>query len=342
MKKLIFLVFVILLGAALYLEFKRLTIKPWPAAHFENDAEHFKYGSIGAEVEGFPFVIWQELPTIFADELPNGFAEFGFLTEEGKDLPVGVSVRRIGVQRVGFNCGTCHVSTYRLNGEESLVLGAPANALNLQAYISFLNRAAAHERLTAAAVIESAEANGRPLNFFQKLLLRLVVFPRLATEAGRLSDRLAWLNTRPAHGPGRTDAGNFWRERWGLEPAKDTRVGTVDFPSVWNQRIRLDGWFHWDGNNRSLDERNISAALAGGAQEWLLERHSISRVSNWLMDLPPPSFPTEYDVGLAKKGQMVYEREGCATCHDAGRLQFRPSDVRRYPWHRSSARRSFR
>ena len=311
-KKLIFLVFFVLLGTALYLEFKRLTIKPWPAGHVEDVVEHFKYGSIGAEVDGFPFAIWRELPAIFADELPNGFAEFGFLTEEGHDLPIGVSVRRIGVPRVGFNCGTCHVSTYSLDGDEHIVLGAPANALDLQAYLSFLIRASSDERLTAAAVIDSADANGRPLSYLQKMVLRLVIFPRLDSEIERLADRLTWLDTRPAHGPGRTDAGNFWRERWGLEPEKDTRVGTVDFPSVWNQRIRLDGWFHWDGNNRSLEERNISAALAGGAQEWLLERHSINRVSNWLLDLPPPAFPTKFDTTLAEKGHAIYVREGCA------------------------------
>lgn len=318
MKKLIFAVFFVLLGAALFLEFKRLTIKPWPATHFEDIDEHFKYGSIGAEVDGFPYAIWRELPTIFADRLPEGFAAFGFITEDGHDLPIGVSVRRVGVERVGFNCGTCHVSTYRLDGQEALVMGAPANALNLQAYISFLTEAATDDRLTADAVIEAAEANGRAPGLFEKIVLRFVVFPRLDEQVAGLKDSLAWMNNRAPHGPGRTDAGNFWRERWGLIPSEDDRVGTVDFPSVWNQRIRTVGWFHWDGNNRSLDERNISAALAGGAAEWLLERRSIDRISDWLMDFPPPPFPTDYDTALAEEGRAIYEREGCNTCHDPG------------------------
>ncbi|TNF17444.1 MAG: cytochrome c [Rhodobacteraceae bacterium] len=318
MKKLIFVAFFALLGAALFLEFKRLTIKPWPATHFEEITEHFKYGSIGAEVDGFPYAIWRELPTIFAEDLPRGFAEFGFLTEPGHDLPIGISVRRVGVERVGFNCGTCHVSTYRLEGREGLVLGAPANALDLQAYIAFLTRAARDERLTADAVIEAAEANGRTPGIWQKIVLRFVVFPRLEDQVAGLAKSLAWMDNRAPHGPGRTDAGNFWRERWGLEPAKDTRTGTVDFPSVWNQRIRLDGWFHWDGNNRSLDERNISAALAGGAPEWLLERHAIGRISDWLMNFPAPAYPAEIDAALADQGAAVYAREACGTCHDPG------------------------
>ncbi|MDO6729716.1 hypothetical protein Q4577_06785 [Marinovum sp. 2_MG-2023] len=321
MKKLIFLAFFALLAAALFLEFKRLTVKPWPAPYFADEAEHFKYGSVGAEVDGFPYAIWRELPTIFADDLPNGFAEFGFLTEPGHELPIGVSVRRIGVPRVGFNCGTCHVSTYQLNGAAHLVLGAPANALNLQAYIEFLTTAASDARLTADAVIAAAEANGRPPGFLDKIVLRFVVFPRLEDQITSLKDGLAWLATRPEHGPGRTDAGNFWRQRWGLEPAGDTRVGTVDFPSVWNQRIRLDGWFHWDGNNASLDERNISAAMAGGASDWLLEKHAIERVSNWLMDFPPPPFPVAFDPDLAAEGREIYQRAACDTCHDPGAVR---------------------
>ncbi|MGP6085886.1 c-type cytochrome [Antarctobacter jejuensis] len=317
MKKLLFLVFFALLGAALFLEYKRLTIKPWPATKFDDVVEHFKYGSIGAEVDGFPFHIWRELPTLFAQELPEGYAGFGFISEGG-DLPIGVSVRRVGVKRVGFNCATCHVSTYVLDGQEQIVLGAPNNKLDIQSYIDFLTMAASDPRLTADAVIASAEENGRPLGRWDRFVLRRVVFPRLETEVGLLKDSLAWLEYRPRHGPGRTDAGNFWRQRWGLKPAEDMRVGTVDFPSVWNQQIRLDGWFHWDGNNASLQERNISAALAGGAKEWLVEHHSINRVSDWLMDFPPPKWPQPLDPAQVAEGRDVYTREGCDTCHDVG------------------------
>lgn len=318
MKKIVFAVFAILLSAALYLEFMRLTIKPWPAVSYADEVENFKYGSIGAEVNGFPYSIWRELPTIFANDLPDGYAEFGFVTEPGKELPIGVSVRRIGVPRVGFNCSTCHTSTYTLDGRTELVLGAPANALDVQSYITFLAKAAGDERLTAEAVIESARANGRPMGLIERTVLSRVVFPRLGTEVANLTGSLAWFHGRPAHGPGRTDAGNFWRQRWGLNPGQDQRVGTVDFPSVWNQRARLNGWFHWDGNNRSLDERNISAALAGGAQEWLLERRAIERVSDWLMDLQPPRFPSPVDDAMSKTGRAIYVREGCDTCHDPG------------------------
>ena len=159
MKKLLLIVFLALLGSALFLEYKRLTIKPWPATHFEDVVAHFKYGSIGAEVDGFPFAIWRELPTIFAEEIPQGYAGFGFLSEEGEDLPIGVSVRRIGVERVGFNCATCHVSTYELDGARHLVLGAPNNALDIQAYIRFLTGAGLFRRLPPDAVIDTPPTN---------------------------------------------------------------------------------------------------------------------------------------------------------------------------------------
>lgn len=317
MKKTAFFVFLVLLGSALYLEYKRLTIKPWPAATFDDVVEHFKYGSIGAEVDGFPYLIWRELPTLFAEEIPDGFEGFGFVSEGG-ELPIGVSVRRVGVERVGFNCATCHVSTYELDGQEAIVLGAPNESLDIQSYIDFLTAASKDPRLTADAVIAAAEANGRPLGSWDTFVLRRVVFPRLEDEVGRLETSLAWLETRPRHGPGRTDAGNFWRQRWGLAPSGDMRVGTVDFPSVWNQRIRQDGWFHWDGNNASLQERNISAALAGGAKEWLVEHHSINRVSDWLMEFPAPKWPLPLYETRVAEGREVYLREGCDTCHDVG------------------------
>src|SRR4029077_20386993 len=72
---------VTMLVSALTLEYKRLTITPWPPQSFADAEMHFKYGSIGAEVYGYPYLVWRELPYIFADRIPRGFAEFGFITE---------------------------------------------------------------------------------------------------------------------------------------------------------------------------------------------------------------------------------------------------------------------
>jgi mono/diheme cytochrome c family protein len=303
-------------AACLVLEYGRLTSKPFPGRKFADPVEEFKYGSIGAEVNGFPYAIWRELPTIFPDELPRGWETFGFLYEKGHGLPVGISVRRVAVRRAGFNCATCHTS--RLEGQQTLILGAPAERLDLQAYLQFLQRASLDPRLTPDAVFTAAEANGRPFNPIEKAVHRYFVFPRLKSTVDDVAQSFAWMKVKPEHGPGRTDAGNAWRARWGLHPERDMQVGTVDFPSVWNQRLRTGGWYHWDGNNSSLEERNYSAALAGGATDWLLDRRSIGKLSNWLLDLPPPRFPGPIDTTKAAQGRAIYQAAGCGGCHDQG------------------------
>jgi len=308
----------LLLAVCLWLEGKRLTIKPFPPKTFAGPVAEFKYGSIGAETNGFPFVIWRELPTIFHDRMPQGWKQFGFIYEPGQDLPVGVSVRRTAVNRIGFNCATCHTAQIDAGGRSMLALGAPAEQLDLQAYLLFLIEASLDPRLTADAVIESAKANGRPIDWFDRQILAHVIIPELKHEAGDLATSFAWMKVKAPHGPGRTDAGNVWRQRWDMHPERDAAVGTVDFPSVWNQRVRLNGWFHWDGNNSSLTERNYSAALAGGATDWLLDRRKIGKISDWLLDLPPPRFPAHLDPAQVAAGRSVYTRAGCAACHDAG------------------------
>src|SRR5215212_5689072 len=98
--------------------------------------EHFKYGSIGSEPGGSllspiggvlpPYWVFTALPSICSDKLPNGYAAFGFVTEAGRDLPVGVSRRRrFGVDHVGLNCALCHTSTVRDSpqGTSRVVLG---------------------------------------------------------------------------------------------------------------------------------------------------------------------------------------------------------------------------
>src|SRR5437870_3265044 len=111
MKPLRLAVTLLMLVTCISLELARLIKKPFPPAQFDSAEAQFKYGSIGAEVGGYPYLIWRELPSIFQDRIPNGWRDFGFILEDGRELPVGISVRRVGVPRVGFNCGTCHIGT---------------------------------------------------------------------------------------------------------------------------------------------------------------------------------------------------------------------------------------
>ena len=98
----------------------------------------------------------------------------------------------------------------------------------------------------------------------------------------------------------------------------DRTVGTVDLPSLWNQRIRRDLWLHWDGNNNSVEERNKSAAIGAGATPDSLDLPAMTRIEDWIVDLKPPAYPAErIDAAKAAQGAAAYQRE-CAGCHEVG------------------------
>ena len=84
----------------------------------------------------------------------------------------------------------------------------------------------------------------------------------------------------------------------------DKTVGTVDLPSIWNQRPRQGLWLHWDGNNDRVEERNKSAAIGAGATPKSLDLASMRRIEQWLLDFPAPKFPAErIDASRAADGR---------------------------------------
>lgn len=308
--------FIVVLGVAIWNRYAGIGI----IRQALSDEDHFKYGSIGAEVNGYPFLIWRELPTLFPDKLPKGWETVGFIQEPGNPLPVGISVRRYGVDRVGFNCATCHTST--VTGVKEIFLGAPAQTIDLQSYLNFLADTANSARLTADAVFDAARKNGREPDILDRLVFRWYVIPKLKSQFTEISANSAWMKLRPPQGPGRTDAGNPWRAHFGLHPERDELVGTVDMPSLWNQQIRGSAWLHWDGNNNSLAERNLSAALAGGATEDSLDHSSIERVAKWALSSQPPKYPFPIDLSRVARGQIVYRAARCDACHDPGGARY--------------------
>lgn len=98
-------------------------------------------------------------------------------------------------------------------------------------------------------------------------------------------------------------------------------MGVADFPSLWNQKIREGLDLHWDGNNNSVQERNISAALGAGATPVTLDRPAMKRIENWIYDeLLAPKYKdymgeNTIDKVRADKGKLTYQ-ERCAECHD--------------------------
>jgi hypothetical protein len=336
--------------------------------------DHFKYGSIGSDGEqGIPYWIWRVLPDMFPDHLPEpdrfrslpaaeqthqaAYAQFGFLIEAGRDLPIGFSKRRVVVDRVGLNCAVCHVGTVRVTPgmepakiyghepdylapatkERALVLGMPAHTVDLTRYVQFLLACGTDNRFTPEGVLAAIERR-TSLGPIDRLVLRQAV-PKVRDALEFRKKALAFVEKNPRAGPGRVDTFNPYKYQFFAFPQDDS-IGTADFPSLWNQRPREGMQLHWDGNNTSVFERNLSAAMGAGATPVTVDIPRILRVANWIGspdphrgltveeieqarldpvpragELPIPKYPFPIDEGLAERGQALY-RQYCADCHD--------------------------
>ena len=90
------------------------------------------------------------------------------------------------IKLAGLNCATCHTGTLSRNtgGGSPVVLGMPANQMDLQSYLRFLTACAQDPRFTAANLIAAIEKVNPKVGFFEKLVYRLVVIGR--TRSGIL------------------------------------------------------------------------------------------------------------------------------------------------------------
>ena len=92
----------------------------WHSRRPTTSPQVFNHGSIGnEETQGLPFWIWRVLPQIFPEHLPgnrDGYGTFGVFWARGEPVPVGFSVKTLGViPRVAPNCAFCHQGSYRLH-----------------------------------------------------------------------------------------------------------------------------------------------------------------------------------------------------------------------------------
>jgi mono/diheme cytochrome c family protein len=335
--------------------------------------DHFKYGSIGSDSgAGIPYWVWWVLPDLFPQHLPEperytalpdaqrnaraAYAQFGFVYEEGHDLPIGFTTRKVLMDRIGLNCAVCHVATVKVSAgmepariygaepgyasskkDRVIVLGMPAITVDLGAYLNFLHACANDGGFTADNVLAAIERRYR-LGPIDRLIYKRAV-PEVQ-KALQTQDRdFAFLRDSPPAGPGRVDTFNPYKNHVFKFPP-DHSVGTSDFPSIWNQRPRQGMQLHWDGNNKSVFERNISASLGAGATPVSLDLPRMLRVADWLGapdphheptedeirearadprprqgELPVPRFPFAIDEALAARGGAVYAQH-CAACHD--------------------------
>jgi hypothetical protein len=296
------------------------------SSSFPDIADHFRYGSIGAEERvGLPYWIFRVLPIVFADKLPNrpgeGYERLGFMSEKtSHGRPIGTTFRTAQVDLVGLNCATCHVGSVRFSPSEPrrIVLGMPANQMDLQGFARFLTACANDPRFNASTLTDAIQKINPDFGFFKKTLYRLFVIGRTRSGILERAKENAWFDARPPQGPGRVDTFNPYKVILKIPIESDRTVGTVDLPSLWNQRPREGLWLHWDGNNNSVEERNKSAAIGAGATPDSMDLPSMKRIEDWILDLKPPAYPADrIDTALAAKGAEVYKAE-CASCHEFG------------------------
>ena len=267
---------------------------------FPDVVDHFKYGSIGTEEGvGLPYWIWQVLPTVFEDKLPKrpgtGYERLGFVLDRrgtsGRSArPTSRGPRRARRPQLR------HLSRRHVRETprrpRRIVAGMPANQMDLQGYANFLTACASDPRFNYDTLMTAIRKENPDIGWFTRLIYRLFIVR--ATKNGILerAEQNAWFERRPPFGPGRVDTFNPYKVM--LELPIDDVVGTVDLPSLWNQRMRARMWLHWDGNNdlgrgaqqerrhrrrrdarlarprldapdRELDSRSEAAAVPGGA-----------------------------------------------------------------------------
>lgn len=298
-------------------------------ATFKDNEQHFLHGSIGAEQSsGIPYQVWQALPVLFPEDFEGrqDYQAFGFLYQESAhgndDLPIGIARSpQLGIELVWFNCAVCHAGTYRLEegGERHLVPGMPSNNLDIFRFTAFIVKAAASDRLAAEPLFAAMKRTGNGLNGLDRLFWRMFVVPRMREELLRVrSAMLPLMQRQPAWGPGRVDTFNPYKVlEFGMpgEELTDSEVvGASDFPSIFLQGPREGMDLHWDGNNPSLNERNLSAALGAGVTPDTVDHAGVEKIAAWLYDLTPPPSPFAPDAEAVKRGEGYYN-ENCLTCH---------------------------
>jgi mono/diheme cytochrome c family protein len=319
---------------------------------FRSAEMQFKYGSTGGDkFFGIPFAVWQVLPILFKDRLPKGredkgWAALGFISEDFKEgderprhrRPIGTTMRNyMGLERVFLNCAACHAGAVRAEADAppQIVLGMPANTVDLEAFQNFLVGVADDPRFTARDVLKAIDDNDIDLDVINRLALRFIGIKQMKDLIHGIGERFKFTESEPAFGPGRFDTFSPAKAlmnwpRDGVPPHE--RIGVVDFPSVWRQSQKQGMWLHWDGNNDKVEERNRSAAFGTGANFPILDRKSVRRMEAWVWTAQSPSFAQMLDVTIdepkAAQGKVVYEAQ-CAACHGASGTEFKGGSVGR-------------
>jgi mono/diheme cytochrome c family protein len=315
---------------------------------YANDVMFFERGSTGGEkVDGIPYWIWVALPEIFPEYLPDkkpgqGYSVFGMIYEAGDDpryaLPLGMSRRNVsGLDLVYLNCASCHTGTVRdaPGAQPRWVAGMPAHQFNLGAWGKFLTTIPKDQKFTPQRFLDQIDAMQNDSHhlvpkpdFIDRLIFRYYAVYLMRDKLLVLGQRLSFIDNS-TWGPGRVDTFNAPKAllNFPMDKADPKELmGNCDFPSVWNQGPRKGMHLHWDGNNMSVDERNLSAAFGTGAYPPNLDTDRVLRMAKFLETAQPLAYPYAIDKALAARGKPVYEKY-CTHCHGTPQPPFRRHEL---------------
>jgi mono/diheme cytochrome c family protein len=264
----------------------------------------------------FPDLVERYATQGYGPEKPGygGYGAFGLAWEEGERLPAGLSIKRLGQERVTLNCALCHTASYRLGPDAppQFAVGGPAHTLNLQGLLRFLI-AASHDRRFTAARLMPEIALHFPLDALDWVTYSLVLIPKTRAALRLAEHELGWMEQKPAWGPGRDDAFNLPKFILTQTPW-DNSVGNTDFPALWRLRNREGKLLHSAGEAKSLYAVVATSAIGIGSlptgefeprNEW---------IESFIAKLEPPPFPGTIDAELAKSGERLFAAT-CAGCH---------------------------
>ncbi len=303
--------------------------REYPAQTFDNPDERFKYGSIGAEFDaGIPYWIFYVLPRVFPDKLPGpgGYASLGVTWEQGHELPIGFTKRKIGFERVANNCASCHAASYRSKPDENptIVPTGPNHTLDLEAFFRFLVDCAKDPRFNADTLM--AEINlAANLDWIDRAAYRYLIIPITKKRLLEREQQFQWIYRHdfPEWGKGRDDAMNltkYFMVRWPM----DDSIGPTDMPSVWNLRkYQHDKGqrMNWAGDSNDARSVVMDSALGLLGAKPHDQRDFLNQV-DWLVDYlgnkPAPKYPFAIDAARAAAGKQVFDAQ-CATCHASAR-----------------------
>jgi hypothetical protein len=240
----------------------------------------FEFGSLDGELlAGIPYPVFMILPRVFPDLVAKyategygpqkagygGYGAFGLAWEEGQRLPFGLSIKRLGYERVTINCALCHTASYRLSGDDQphFAAGGPAHTLNLQGLLRFLIAASHDERFSATRLLPEISVHF-PMDWFDWANYASVLIPATRTALHFAENQLGWMDTRPAWGPGRDDAFNLPKYIL-TQTAWDDTTGNTDFPAVWRLGSRKGQLYHSAGEAKSLYAVVATSAIGIGS-----------------------------------------------------------------------------